>query len=758
MNRKIYASFAISYLLVFLIPIALNFITQNRLMTILQQNVGESRMHNLEQCRDAMDNQFQVLDNMLANLSVNNNLRSIAIQDSPNVNHATVPSFIRGGDILTDSDVVTGFADVFLYLNKPDIYLSASRNFLNSSYFYGTYFTYGGMSRESWDSLLTDQSRVSRPQPSLSVKMGQTESERILILQSFPAITGGLGKYIILVDANALTSMLGDSMASDGLFSIVSDENGVILARTGIEEEWVDADALKIQTNQSIRSVEIGGEPMQLIQCKSKYNGLVYTTVVPLSAIASQLDSVRGELLFATIIAIAVGMISITVIVLFNGKPISDTMGLIHQYMAPEGRRSSNIRHISSSVGKIIENNRQLAHNIEVQKPQMKMLLIEQLMEGSFSGAKTDEAILQALEALDIKPIRGPMRVVLFLLDSPDEGSPAASVEELVVIKQIVRQEIIASFHNENYFYDISFDRSAMIVEEKFYRGEQALKAILGDLSDSIRKRYNLPVVFCIGGISESYCKVFKSYDDAVEVSECRPMLSDKSVWSSQDAYNADKYLYPVNVEERLLTAIKSGDVALVEEQLRQVYNDNIKNRDLSPIMMQYLINELLCTLFKVVSEEDISGHLLKATHEIEQSPGFLEKFQIVTRLYRDVTSEICGKKQRRQSKVIDSIIEYIDINYANPALSLTMVADQFNFTGAYFSQMFKSEYGEKFSSYLEGVRIKKASALLMEGKTLEYISEQVGYNSVHVLRNAFKRSTGMNPNQYRTAMAQEQQ
>ena len=38
----------------------------------------------------------------------------------------------------------------------------------------------------------------------------------------------------------------------------------------------------------------------------------------------------------------------------------------------------------------------------------------------------------------------------------------------------------------------------------------------------------------------------------------------------------------------------------------------------------------------------------------------------------------------------------------------------------------------------------------MKEGHTMEKIAEQTGYNSVYVMRTAFKRIKGMTPNEFR--------
>jgi transcriptional regulator GlxA family with amidase domain len=54
-------------------------------------------------------------------------------------------------------------------------------------------------------------------------------------------------------------------------------------------------------------------------------------------------------------------------------------------------------------------------------------------------------------------------------------------------------------------------------------------------------------------------------------------------------------------------------------------------------------------------------------------------------------------------------------------------------------------------SDFLEQIRIKHATDLLFTSeKTIDEIAQDVGYNSAHAFRRAFKRVSGVLPSLYR--------
>ena len=101
-------------------------------------------------------------------------------------------------------------------------------------------------------------------------------------------------------------------------------------------------------------------------------------------------------------------------------------------------------------------------------------------------------------------------------------------------------------------------------------------------------------------------------------------------------------------------------------------------------------------------------------------------------------------------SRQAEEIEEYIHAHYCDSDMGLTKIADDFGYASTYFSKLFKELFGENFATYLERMRIEQVCSLLKKGLTVEKIAEQTGYNSVYVMRTAFKRIKGMTPNEFR--------
>ena len=86
-----------------------------------------------------------------------------------------------------------------------------------------------------------------------------------------------------------------------------------------------------------------------------------------------------------------------------------------------------------------------------------------------------------------------------------------------------------------------------------------------------------------------------------------------------------------------------------------------------------------------------------------------------------------------------------------NLKISLNLLAEEFHLSSQYISQLFKSEIGVNFLTYLTNLRMERAKKLLLStALPVSEVAEQSGYGDYRVFTKAFKKSEGVTPSQYR--------
>ena len=128
------------------------------------------------------------------------------------------------------------------------------------------------------------------------------------------------------------------------------------------------------------------------------------------------------------------------------------------------------------------------------------------------------------------------------------------------------------------------------------------------------------------------------------------------------------------------------------------------------------------------------------------------EQIQEKIRQFFDRLEENC-RGIRRTGNHVQDVVEYIQRNYANPELSVSVICEELNINASYLSRMFKQQKGCGVLEYIHQYRIDQVQQLLVATKLeLQDIAEQTGYENAKAMGRVFKKYTGITPSAYRGA------
>lgn len=114
------------------------------------------------------------------------------------------------------------------------------------------------------------------------------------------------------------------------------------------------------------------------------------------------------------------------------------------------------------------------------------------------------------------------------------------------------------------------------------------------------------------------------------------------------------------------------------------------------------------------------------------------------------VTARHIPSSHRRESGIVDRLVEYIDANFMRE-ISRSELSKSVYLNQDYISRLFKRETGQSISGYIIHKRMSAAKELLRRTDTpIHMIASQVGYDSFAYFSKIFKQTVGVAPNEYR--------
>lgn len=212
-------------------------------------------------------------------------------------------------------------------------------------------------------------------------------------------------------------------------------------------------------------------------------------------------------------------------------------------------------------------------------------------------------------------------------------------------------------------------------------------------------------------------------------------------------------YYYPVEKELQLVNLIKSGNKEKAKLLIDEILNINSVNYHLNKSMFEFLKYDILCTMIKIV---------YNSVNQTEFSP--VDDFIPLKRITECESMQCLGSSVNaiidyisvsihdlNKNTLVINIIDYVEKNYMNTDLSVSVISDYFNVHISYLSTKFKKHMGMGLSEYIQSMRINKAKELLKESnQKIESVANEVGYFSLRTFVRVFKNNEGITPAEYR--------
>jgi AraC-like DNA-binding protein len=214
---------------------------------------------------------------------------------------------------------------------------------------------------------------------------------------------------------------------------------------------------------------------------------------------------------------------------------------------------------------------------------------------------------------------------------------------------------------------------------------------------------------------------------------------------------------YPMEKERKLLAAFRRGDNETGNALLKELMNDVLDRAPLNFEIIRFRAIELAVLLARAAVNKNDSGDEARDAwgrylRRIQESKTAGEVTENLYFAADRMTGRIFSFQGVRHSSVLRRAERFIWENYTRK-ISLDEISKVTGLSAPYFSTIFSEEMGENFSSYLNRLRVERATTLLTEtGKALGEIASLCGFEDQSWFSKIFKAYTGISPGKFRKA------
>ena len=482
-------------------------------------------------------------------------------------------------------------------------------------------------------------------------------------------------------------------------------------------------------------------------------SGYSYCTLLPETQLNARKMANMLTVTIFILLAAAVGLFLCWHMSVRSATPLNQLLKQASRLTERDQEHNSVFVKLSDIFQYLAGVNSDLVEMMEEQKPYIRNAFVNRLLFGNPLSHKEEDLLANRMD-FDRK---GMVFCVLIFriitLDSVEEKSVNLLSTCLLSLMEMIKKEFPGSLYAATGEDQVSLimrvphknrDSLESLVEEKLLRIREELPA-------NIAER-----IFVYGGnVVEEMEDVYESYQNAAfAFMNEKERTESQVIWFRKNKKKMVAVFPYFELSVKLTRLVTSGDEQGLHDALKEIMTEYILESNLPAWLQQILLNELQAILFHILVRLELEEQeYQKYFSELEKEHRIplIEQITSTLGLYRSLCALVNEKKTKEAGKMMPAILAFLDANYGDPDLSLTMVADTFQISVPYLSSLFKASAGVNFSNYVEDVRIEKAKGLLKNTSlSVGEIAVATGYSSTNSFSRAFRRVTGDSASEYR--------
>ncbi|NOU88627.1 helix-turn-helix domain-containing protein [Paenibacillus sp. LMG 31460] len=776
-GQSIVLTWMISYIVILLLPVAIGLLLYVESSKTLKEEIQQANDSLLKQVREIMDNQFKTMEQLnfeiTWNVSVQELLYSNKYEAFPKEYRydayqiARILSMYKTSYPLIDS--------FYIYLNKDQSAILPTTVRTNS-FAYETLHMSDAFSFSSWQAIVT-RSNFKGFIPMYRIGDDNKLQKTVAYISTYPEEHNKpLATNVIMVDQSRIIGAIQNmEIFNKGHVLILNNENQ-ILASNSADSLPADFPFDKLESSSNFYYTDSNAEKYEVFNIQSPLSKLKYVSMMPSTVYWKKAAHIRNLTYTSMAISLLGGGILTYVFLRRNYNPVRR---LVHAFSKKQtlqsSKRYNEFHFLQEAVDSTLIEIANFKSKMEQQRHIVRSHFIEKLLKGKLDS---QIPIDEALTTFEMKLDRQDFAVMLFVVDKSEpfferiNHTPEEDKWKLLqfIIMNVV-EDLISERHR-GYAAEID-DTLACLVNLTMEDGNSSkleLLRIADKAQTFLSSTYDINLTISISSIHEHLANVPQAFLEALDSMAFKLVMGGPEILSYDDLQTSTicesntGYYYPAQIEQQFMYAVKLGELEEAQMILTDIMNKNFDNPGISVSLTKCLMLNLVTTMMKSISETgDIQESFFirnpklldrllcsKTVHDMQlQLSDMLEQVCAYTSAKRQHTISLTRQKALEQ--LVNEVTDYIEHNYTDANLNVTMIGSHFNRKATYLSKLFKDYVGEGLLDRINKVRIEKSKQLL--GRQEQSVGDAaygVGFNDINAFIRVFKKVEGITPGKYK--------
>jgi len=286
---------------------------------------------------------------------------------------------------------------------------------------------------------------------------------------------------------------------------------------------------------------------------------------------------------------------------------------------------------------------------------------------------------------------------------------------------------------------------------DKYDIGQMEISAFFKHYLDTVKKLLPIEITIGISHKKEKIDELPIAYKEAKIALIQRLVEGNEKVifYSSMD--EKEDYCLDASFLNEIIRGINQGDLNLIQRILKDSIANIIQCKSWYSNLHK-LVSLILIATDTVCDEHKISYDQFFAqdvtSSDVIDEIGNIDNLSIFLLGKIESIIEVSNRSiTNKKSKIIEDIIEFININYFDERLNLKYICAHIHANISYISSQFKKETGININAYITNKRMVEAQRIKKTGNfSVEELALKVGYKDPYYFSKCYKKYYGISP------------
>lgn len=754
---RIFYSYLISYLVISVITLLFSIVGYLSCERIIQKEILNSQSYMLSQLQNSFDHYVSTVMRINKTLSGNVNIQSL-------MNNAG----FAPDDLLELNELKKELANCkksIDYSSDIGVYLYKSDSFINSEKRYASEINY----------MYTELFNVSKDDFVNFLDIPQAQGYKIMINGNEPLLFFIQNIYSYNYKTKMATIFtivpwhrIAENIASfsNGQVFWINSENQIL---KGIDNS-ISLDSISyndFHAENQLIDIRIDRDTYIGSFKKSQYFDIKYCVLILKNSYFKPISYLKLIIAVQTVVVLLIAVALSFYYSVRNYNPISRIIKLFRSYYNISDD-SVNFDKIGNYLENLLAENRTLANSWKRAQAELS----NQFVAGFIKGWNTDIEILRETmsktESITLK--EAPYIVLLASysdisncnLDNVVKLHGRADTYQLLqyVFNDVFSKNLLSKFSGMLCSFEGTY--VCIINTDGSKENRELLKNSVTECINWYKETLNLNLVVGASGIHNDFELLPKAYNEASQIvsyqlfwgeaSEALMFYDESSTFFSSENKSMVQFLDNEKKLHNLLIA-KDYEKAyeLLDQILEESFIQDINYMGINQCRMYSLIDTFFSSLGDVFKKDNNDFfEKLKLVNRMMEANSIDAAKKVMHDIFDDIIKYVKENSTAEQPKWLTDIVEYVDKNYSDPNLNISIISDHIGMNLTYVGRTFKKYFGCGLIDYIHIRRIKECKRLLEEGQSVKEAALAVGYIDSRTLIRIFKKYEGITPGQFK--------